>query len=233
MADGDIIRIPFEDHRLGRHVHHDPRNREHAIARTVALPQDVRWRRRGAKLNQGNVGACTAFTGAHAMNTEPVRAAVHRRTLTDADALDIYSKATVRDAIDGQYPPDDTGSTGLAVCQELQARGLITSYEWAFGHEAGVAALAHGPLMQGTYWTEQMFWPDPDGRVRPTGSDAGGHEYLWLGLEIVSRLMPSKNRSWFFNSWGPTYGKSGYFYMTWEDHAALLARDGDLIRPVP
>jgi hypothetical protein len=115
------------------------------------------------------------------------------------------------------------------VAQELKARGLISLYEHAFGFQHGLRVIQQRPLMQGTYWPEGMFYPDPTGRVRPTGRDAGGHEYLWVGTELRSKLTRADNRSWFVNSWGWEFGVNGYFYLTWDDHEALLARDGDLI----
>lgn len=237
MSDGDVIRIPFDPsvyHPLGRHIQHDPRNRMFAAPVSEMIPEkDFRWRHYGMKLNQGNVGACTGFAGANAMNTMPYRRALAKRhTFVNEDGLAFYVGATNRDPYEGSYPPHDTGSSGLAVCQELQAQRIITGYNWSFGFNHGLGSLVNGPLMQGTYWTEQMFYPDNDGRVKPIGPDAGGHEYVWVGIEYRSKRQASQNRSWFLNSWGLWGPKMGYFYMTWEDHMNLLARDGDLIQPV-
>ena len=251
MSDGQVEFLPFADGRLGRHVRHDPRNREHpsrrAIPRGEALTVDVRHRNYSRfKLCQFRVGACTGFTGAQALNTGPNRE--RRRKLgkgltTNTDALAYYSGATARDPWQGTYPPIDTGSSGQAVAEELVARGEADAYVWAFGYDHGLASLPLRALMQGTWWTEGMFEPEPDGRVRPTGDDAGGHEYLWVGFEKRSKLSPSKDRSWFLNSWedepsGNYWGVTprgvpgpggGYFYMERDDHEYLLERDGDLI----
>jgi hypothetical protein len=142
--------------------------------------------------------------------------------------VSIYSEATSKDPFQGQYPPTDTGSDGLTVCKVLQSRGYITSYEWAFGFQHGLSVISQYAMMQGTEWTNAMFHPEADGRVHPEGSVAGGHEYVWVGVEIVSKLDSTQNRSWFLNSWGNSFGVNGYFYMTWPDHEALLARNGDL-----
>lgn len=231
MSDGQVEFIPFEDKRLGRHIRHDPRSRRFATPRRARPTTDVRHRNYGRKLHQ-RIGACTGYTGAHCLNCAPARQALRpRATFGDADALRFYSGATTRDPWEGVYPPTDTGSSGLAVCETMLAEGIITRYEWSFGFEHGLESIQDGALMQGTWWTTDMFDPDPTGRVRPTGGDAGGHEYLWVGVELRTRLAPSQNRSWFLNSWGP-WGKGGYFWMTWEDHMMLLERDGDLIRPI-
>lgn len=228
-----LIQIPFSQYPLGRHIRHDERNRNHPAPRRAVPVQDVRHRRRGSKLNQGSLGACTGFALAHCLNTEPLRSGLRRRkTMSEKDAIGFYSGGTKRDPWEGQYPPEDTGCSGQAVCEEAVALGYATGYVWAFGHEHGLESIQGGPLMQGTFWTHDMFEPEPGGRVRITGSDAGGHEYLWVGVEMRSRLSPSQNRDWFFNSWGAEWGEAGYFWMTWDDHAALLDRQGDLVRPV-
>jgi hypothetical protein len=236
VSDGDVERIPWADdlpHPLGRHVRHDPRSRAFAVPRATAPTVDVRHRRFGEKLNQGSVGACTCFAAVHTLNTNPVRRGISPRPTMRGDrAIALYGRATALDPFPGTYPPDDTGSSGLAACEAMIEAGLISRYEWAFGFDHGLDSIERGPFMQGTWWTADMFHPDADGRVHPSGSDAGGHEYEWVGIEIRSKREPSKNRAWYMNSWGGSWGKAGYFYMTFADAAALLARSGDLIRPI-
>lgn len=223
------------DPRLGRQVVHDPRSREFAVGtvRGVIPTTDVRHRRHGAKLDQGSVGACVGFTGAHCLNTDPFRASfVGKPFLKNSDALRFYSKATVLDRIPGKYPPNDTGTSGLYVCKAMLAEGLIKRYEWAFGFQHGLEAISFSPLMQGTEWRERMMVPNGAGEVFPAGNMYGGHEYLWIGVEIRSKVAPSTNRSWFLNSWGSSWGVNGYFFMTWKNHEKLLSWNGDLIRPI-
>lgn len=235
MADGQIEYIPWDKnmgHGLGRHIRHDPRSRNFAAPRKAEPTRDKRHHRYGSVLNQGQLGACTGFTGAHNLNSAPMRSIftlLKSPTFKAEDAISFYSGATARDPFPGVYPPDDTGSSGLAVAQELQARGHVKLYEWAFGFQHGLGVISQRPLMQGSYWTYNMFYPTIDGQVRPTGGDAGGHEYLWMGVELRSKTTRSDNRSWFLNSWGAEWGLNGYFWMTWDDHEALLARDGDLV----
>lgn len=233
MSDGQVELLPWypqEGYTLGRNIQHDVRSRAFAAPRRAEPAADKRHRIYGSRLDQGQVGACTGFAGAAMCNASPLRQTIApAKTKTSADGLDFYRGATRRDPFPGEWEPNDTGSSGLAVCQELQARGLITGYEWAFGFAHGLSVITAKPLMQGTWWTEAMFTPDADGRVRPTGQDAGGHEYLWIGVELRSKITRADNRSWFVNSWSSEWGVRGYFYMTWDDHEALLARDGDLV----
>lgn len=233
MSDGDIIQIPQTRPGLGRHIQHDPRNRRFPVLAILPPHKDIRWRRTGSKLNQNDLGACVGYAAAHTLNTYPLRKAISPHpTYHNQDAIEFYSGGTARDPWEGQYPPEDSGTTGLAVCEELLAREIINRYEWAFGFQQGLSAITLGALMQGTYWTDGMFSPDASGQVHPTGGDVGGHEYCWLGVEYRSKLSSDQNRSWFMNSWGATYAKAGYFWMSWKDHEELLARDGDLVRPI-
>lgn len=223
------------DPRLGRHVVHDPRSREFSVpaVRGVTPTSDVRHIRYGAKLDQGHVGMCTGTAGAHCLNTEPFRKVFSAKPAFQlADALRFYSTATKLDRVPGKYPPTDTGSSGLYVCKAMQSEGLISRYEWAFGFRHGLEAISFYPFMQGTEWTERMMTPNSSGEVFPVGQVYGGHEYLWIGVEIRSKTAHSQNRSWFLNSWGGNWGINGYFWMTWKNHEKLLERNGDLIHPV-
>lgn len=236
MSDGVVQQIPWvtpdpEAMNLGRSIRHDPRNRAFPIPTAGAVPtSDVRHRNYGRKLYQDGIGACTCFAASHAVNFAPFRSARRpARTLNAADAFALYRIASARDPWPGSWEPDDTGSSGQAACQALIEKGYATGYEWAFGFDHGLSVIAEGPLMQGTWWTVDMFRPDASGLVHPTGSDAGGHEYLWVGVDVSAR------ESWFLNSWQESaakpWGRNGYFKMSWDDHRALLARGGDLVRP--
>lgn len=219
---------------LGRHIRHDERNREarHTLPRRAAPDQDVRHRNWGKKLYQDGIGACTCFTAGHAVNSMPYRTRLRpARTLTDTDCFALYRIASDRDPWEGKWEPDDTGSSGQAACVALVETGRATGYQWAFGYEHGLSVIGEEGLMQGTWWYEGMFNPEPDGRVRPTGRRSGGHEYYWIGTE----LRYGKRRNWFLNSWHlreRPWGKNGYFYMEEEDHRSLVdEQDGDLVRP--
>lgn len=180
-------------------------------------------RRNGKILISGN---CTGNAMAQALNTHPLHRA---RTpyLTEADAVKLYSAATNLDDVPGAYPPQDTGSSGLAVAKAAQQAGYISAYTHAFGIDHVLAALMNGPLLVGTSWTQDMFTPDARHFVRPTGAVAGGHEYLLLGVNVERGYLT------FLNSWGTSFGDRGRFHMTIDDFAGLLADQGDAVQPVP
>lgn len=240
MSDGQVAYLPERDHghphRLGRNINHDPRNREfpaRRVQRRAVPTTDVRHRVYGALLDQGNLGACTGFAGAEMLNAHPYRAHFnHAPTFGNSFAVELYAATTLIDPFPGEYPPNDTGSDGGSVCKELRNRGTIAGYEWAFGLDNGLNTIRAAPYMQGTYWFEDMFTPSSTGHVHPTGALAGGHEYLWQGVEITGRIL-GHNRSWFRNCWGPWgYNARGYFWMTWDEHRELLDQSGDLVRAV-
>lgn len=223
-----LERLPSSDPRLGRHVQHDERSKGFRVVapRRVEL-RDVRHRRRGRRLNQGQLGACTFFSLCHALKCEPLWPVRNARVpLSAGFAVRGYSLATTLDEFAGTYPPEDTGSSGLGACKAGVSLGVLKRFDWAFGGSEGRIAVMEQPVMQGTWWTNDMFHPDKDGRVHPTGGDAGGHEYTWIGIDVERR------RSWFWNTWG-VWGLdgSGLFYLTWDDQDALLARQGDLVVP--
>lgn len=207
---------------LGRIVEHDEASRQYRVVRRVA-PRTVTHRHYGPVLNQGDLGSCTGNAISQALNTVPLRQG--RKLLTEVDAVRIYSRATVIDEYPGGYPPEDTGSSGLAVCKAVREEGLISSYRHAFGMDDLLSALTEQPVIVGTPWHEDMFKPDPLGYVHPTGEIVGGHEYALIGLNIRARYVLA------INSWGDRWGVKGRFRITFDELAGLLADDGDCTVP--
>jgi hypothetical protein len=214
---------------LGRHVEHDPASRAYGVfaAGTVALHRVV-WRRYGDLFTQ-RVGSCTGEAGAGALNTEGLRAVVrprHRRLFTQADAEKFYSLATTLDSFPGTWPPEDTGSSGLAVCKGMVQLGYLQAYRHAFSLQEALQALMAGPVLTGTDWYEGMDTPDDHGRVKIAGQVRGGHEYLAVGYD------PSTDLVLFDNSWGRSWGLRGTFLYTSKMWGQLLAGQGDVTVPV-
>lgn len=212
--------MPF---RLARHVEHDEASRQFP-AETAPL-QSVKWEHAGPVLDQGQLGSCTGNAASDALNTKPLWDG-KRRLLTEQDAVAIYSWATHHDGFPGVYPPDDTGSSGLAVCKALKKLGLIRAYRHAFGLQHTLGALAKQPVIIGIPWTDDMFTPDADGFIRPTGQVAGGHEVCLIELDVENQSVT------LLNSWGSTWGQDGTAKLTWDDLGALLAQQGDCTVPL-
>lgn len=220
---------------LGRFVEHDPRSRRFAVAARTKNLAPVAHQRFGPILDQGVLGSCTGHTGAGALATAPfARDAEHAAQFTDAFAVKLYADATNRDDVPGQYPPMDTGSSGLAVAKVLHGRGLIGGYQHAFSVEAAVSALQQVPVMIGTIWMSSMDEPDDEGFVRPYGEIYGGHEYLMReylpdGPDFDNGILT------FDNHWGSAWGDKGRFRMRVRHLRYLLKQQGDAtaLTPLP
>jgi hypothetical protein len=208
---------------LGRLVEHDPRSRNFPARAALIKPRPIVWRRYGPVLDQGTLGSCTGNSMAHALNSRPLRK-LGSRILREEDAVGIYQDATRIDPFPGEYPPDDTGSSGLAVCKVAKNRGLISGYNHAFSAEQARAAIQTGPALFGTWWHNSMFQPDSRGYVHPDGNKVGGHEILIVGDDMTKLIIQ--------NSWGPGWGRGGRFYLTYTDFEQLMMDDGDVTIPV-
>jgi hypothetical protein len=205
---------------LGRHVEHDERSRSFAVGQAAPI-RSVLHRRHVPIYDQGSTGSCTGNALAGALSSGPFR---HR--FTEPTARRVYSAATRLDDVDGHWPPDDTGSSGLAVCKVAKAKGWISRYEHAFSLDQALAALSNGPVLVGITWLEGCDSPGPSGLVRYAGDVRGGHEVCAVGIDSTGQTVR------FANSWGSGWGDHGYFQMTWDDLRAALADSGDVTVPI-
>lgn len=246
----DLHQYDRRDPRLGRHVEHDPRSLAYA---TGVLPKSaiktVHWERRIPVLNQGQLGSCTGNAATGLLGTDSTArqgvlkveisadaaAASAGMFATGAYALDedfavrLYELATRLDEFPGNYPPDDTGSSGLGVAKALRTLGLATSYDHAFGLDALSSALQAGPVMIGIVWLNSMFDTDADGKVvvqQSTGV-AGGHEIEVNGMDVAKKTYTLTN------SWGESgFGVGGVGFVDADDMRWLLSQQGDVTVPV-
>ncbi len=207
--------------RLGRNIDHDERSK--AFPAMVAPLRTVRHERHCDPFDQGELGSCTGNAMAGALMTDPFFQL--GRDLGEKDAVELYSEATRLDRVPGTYPPDDTGSSGLAVAKAAKRAGYISSYRNAFGLQQALGALVVGPVITGVKWYSSFDHPDATGEVK-IAADAfvrGGHEFEVNGLDVENR------RVWCVQSWGPTWGGlgNGTFFLSWDTWDALLQDGGD------
>lgn len=225
-------RLRRTDRRLGRHVNHDSASRRFAFDTSGLQVRTVRHRRRIPILDQGDLGSCTGNAGIGCLGTDPFYdtlpvGASAPYTMDEAGAVALYSAASAIDPWLGSWPPDDTGSDGLSVAKALAAAGEIAGYRHTFGLVEALETLSEWPLITGTNWYSNMYWPDDSGIVSPAGSLSGGHEYVVDEYDDTTGLVG------FSNSWGPGWGVAGRFYMRAADWGRLLGEDGDVTVFVP
>lgn len=237
----------------GRNLVHDPRSKAYRADVAAVKPRNIVHRHYGDALNQGdllaqgiilpgkpkNLGSCTGNSGRQVQNSEPL----HRpgeRLYREEDAIDLYGGATRRDPWAGEWPPEDTGSSGLAVGAELVARGEIDRYEWGFGIDDALKLATVDTISIGSEWTEGMFDPDEGGFIAPTGATVGGHQWTVRGI--------SWREEWvlILNSWGLGWGgwvrrqtATSFARRVYRGHARMrfadleelvVARRGDVVR---
>lgn len=219
--------------RLGRHVDHDERSRAYDIEQLLGagkLPTGVvEHHRHIPALQQGNLGDCTGNALVGALMTDPL----YRKgseALGEPDAVEIYEKATLLDNVPGSYPPDDTGSSGLAVCKAAKQMGLLSSYRHAFSWTSALRALAQTPIIVGVSWYDSFDEPDAHGfvSITPQAQVRGGHEFELVGFDADARTVHA------VNSWGTHWGLHGRFTFGWDDLERLLskAEQGDATIPI-
>lgn len=208
--------------RLGRHVEHDPASRAFAIAQATEQLRTVSHRRHVPIFDQGDLGSCTGNAAAGAMGTGP-----WTHTTDEQVAIYFYERATHLDRIKGVYPPDDTGSSGLAVMKAVREQGWISSYRHCFSLHAVLTALQATPVVAGINWYESFDRPGLDGRVHVTGDVRGGHELCLTGVDIEAGTIRAAN------SWGAGWGDHGYLTFVFADFDRLLHEHGDVTVPVP
>lgn len=221
-------RIDTHDPRLGRHVRHDERSKGFALPITVdrSTWHDKRIRLYDPTPNPDQViGNCTGCSKANSLNAVGSRLTGRVLDMADADAL--YSWASRNDPWEGAWPPDDTGSSGLAAAKAAVAYGVGGTYQWLFGGADQVVqtVMAGRVVSVGTLWYYAMFDPahhvgepeGPAGVVEPTGGVAGGHQYTIRGYDVSSDLV--LGRCW--------WGTFRDFWIRREHLDDLILDDGD------
>lgn len=237
MSDGDLERLPQADgipYPLGRHLWHDPRNREYPIREKLprtTTPRTRPWWRRGI-YNQGNIGRCTAEAAAGVASTSPFRMqAPSRQALPSYDEPHerhgLYLAAQHVDPFD--FTPPGEGSSTDAPFKVLRDRGHIKAWRWCFGMDDIDDTLnVWGPIAVGVRWHESDFDVDSRGYIEGKGAVVGGHAF-----EIVY-YDADDDRYRGIQSWGTPWGDGGIgrFWIARDDLGDRIEDRGEAVTVV-
>ena len=205
------IPSPFDerDYNLRRFIHKG--------ALLEDMPEEVVWDFPSKSLDQGETPHCVGFTMADFGINLPVHT-----PYTNEDGHSFYYLCKIEDG----EPRMENGSTMRSLAKALLNEGKIEAY--AFAPDMATIKwwlLNKGSIMVGTAWTSDMFSPDENYIIRPTGSNEGGHAYLlnewtkdgYIGIQ---------------NSWGDQWGDNGKAYISAEDFEKLFIYDGEAVTAV-
>jgi hypothetical protein len=183
------------------------------------------------------LGSCTANAGTAALAFLLGAAGLAEVGLSATDpvacerfAICLYHEETVNDEFPGQWPPDDTGSSGLGISRALKKRRLIGGYVHATTADALCSLLQKGPVLFGTPWLNAWFNPDANGFIDSgnwqSSGIAGGHEIIAIGIDEIAQdahghVIPEKTVLRFRNSWSRGWGLQGEFRMRLSTYVAL------------
>jgi hypothetical protein len=214
--------------RLGRHVEHDERSRSFAVEETATLTSKL-WPRTTPILDQGDLGSCTGNAATVAAACHPIVDGLPANTpkLDENEAVHLYELATVLDSFPGAYPPDDTGSSGIAVAKACVQEKLIAGYKHSFSLAAMQSGLQDGPCIFGLPWMSTFDTPDDDGVISWGGHERGGHEILIRGISMDREAFLCDN------SWGTSWGSQGQFIMPFDVAQKCIDNEADATFFVP
>lgn len=213
----------IEDPRLGRVYAPDPGDHRYSVAGMwgTLAPHELRsytWSV-GHWFDQGSTPQCVEFSWRHEAVARPVKVPADKLPMRG----EIYKYAQAHD----EWPGSDYDGTSVrAGAKAMQAYGFIGNYWWCRTEPEVAQVLGYkGPVVVGTNWHADMFEPDDDGFIRPTGRVEGGHAYLIYALSI--------KQGWYgiWNSWGSWWGLGGTAKIRRNDLAALLEADGEACVP--
>lgn len=213
-----------EDLRLDRIEQFDERSRSYSIAdlKTTKKLRSYTWRCNDW-FDQGKEGACVGFSLGHELAARPA----------EVEGLDydylvekIYWEAQKTDPWEGgAYPGADPkyhGTSVLAGVKTVQKLGWIEEYRWAFSIEDVLYGIGHnGPAVLGIPWYYDMYFPDENGFIKPTGQLVGGHAILARAVNIKKKYVTLRN------SWGKDWGHEGDCYISFDDLESLLNQRGE------
>jgi hypothetical protein len=188
----------------------------------ASIITSMNWEFLAEPLSQGETPHCVGFSMANFGINLPIQTSY---TNDDGHRFYYMCKKLDNDA-NPDGTPAETGSTVRSAAKVLKQLGKIDAYAFA-PDMASIKwwILNKGPLIAGTIWTEDMFKPDADNLVHPTGAVAGGHAYLLNEWTLDNRIGIQ-------NSWDDEWGKKGKAYITSAEFEKIFKYDGEALASV-
>lgn len=206
------------EYQLGRLPAVDERDSKYPMRKALG-PEPVSflrfWRfwRTGQVLDQGAQPHCVGFAWRQFLQSAPMM------TTEAPNGNEIYHEAQKLD----EWPGEDYDGTSVRGGAKALSQSWhhVKSYVWAQSpDELKAWVLTKGPVVVGTNWYSSMFDVNPLGEVSVTGYPVGGHAYLIVGYNRITRRYRC------LNSWGKGWGQGGRFWMKDKDMHDLLFVDG-------
>lgn len=206
--------------RLGRISVKDERDKKF-LMKAVVPQQSQRtyryWWDGGWWGNQGNSPQCVAYAWIHWLEDGGVTQKSAPAPILHPPGL--YEACQRNDEWVGE---NYDGTSVRAGAKVLKQEGFIAEYRWTWDVETlANAVLEKGPVVVGSTWYSDMFYPNSKGLITATGSDLGGHAYVINGVNKKMELFRIKN------SWGREWGKNGHAYIYFQDMQRLLDENGE------
>lgn len=214
------FKIP-EGHGLGRMPSEDEKDKfflmRSLLEQKEAPERTYRyWNANGWWGDQGSLPHCVGYSWTHWIEDGPI---THKGPAPIINPSVLYKEAQRVDEWAGE---NYDGTSVRAGAKALQSRGLITNYLWAWDvNTVAQAILTTGPVVVGTNWYNQMFYPDQYGKIYIYGRSVGGHAYLLNGVNTKTRMFRIKN------SWGQNWGRKGHAFISFDDMQRLIDEQGE------
>jgi len=211
--------------KLGRVYRPDERDNNFLMKSTIPMKSPgityKYWWTSGWWGDQGHTPHCVAYSWTHWLSAGPI---TQRKSREDGgapfDTTYLYNESQKVDVWPGE---NYDGTSVRAGAKILKREGYISSYSWAWDLQTTIQALLiSGPVVVGTWWTYDMFFPNKNGKITSSGEKMGGHAYLLDGVNINKKLFRIKN------SWGRDWGKKGFAYISFDDMEKLILDQGEV-----